>query len=84
MDQFSRLRRPTPTRMRAMWRMRNKKLSTQRRTRAVQFESLTGASIVVPRSRACHLAHFDQDRTAQRLARRIRELGYQVEISEAA
>jgi transposase len=31
-----------------------------------------------------HFARLDQDRTAQRLARRIRELRYQVEISKAA
>jgi len=31
-----------------------------------------------------HFARLDQDRTAQRLARRIRELGYQVEIRKAA
>jgi len=31
-----------------------------------------------------YLARLDQDRTAQRLARRIKELGYEVEIRKAA
>jgi transposase len=31
-----------------------------------------------------HFARLDQDRTAQLLARRIRELSYQVEIRKAA
>ena len=31
-----------------------------------------------------HLARLDQDRTAQRLARRIKELGYEVQIRKAA
>ena len=31
-----------------------------------------------------HFARLDQDRTAQRLARRIRELGYEVQIRKAA
>ena len=31
-----------------------------------------------------YFARLDQDRTAQRLARRIRELGYEVEIRKAA
>ncbi len=33
---------------------------------------------------ALYFARLDQDRTAQRLARRIRELGYEVEIRKAA
>jgi transposase len=31
-----------------------------------------------------YFAHIDKDRTAQRLARRIKELGYEVEIRKAA
>jgi hypothetical protein len=31
-----------------------------------------------------YFAHLDQDRTAQRLARRIQELGYEVQIRKAA
>lgn len=33
---------------------------------------------------ALDFARFDQDRTAQRLARRIKELGYEVQIRKAA
>jgi transposase len=33
---------------------------------------------------ASHFAHLDRERSAHRLARRIRELGYQVEIHKAA
>jgi hypothetical protein len=31
-----------------------------------------------------YFARLDQDRTAQRLARRIKELGYEVQIRKAA
>jgi hypothetical protein len=55
---------------------------------AVAASLLTAAYYVlrdrVPYRGPLYFAQLDQDRTAQRLARRIKELGYEVEIRKAA